>query len=96
MSEDSTKYHVSDGRALTPAEIARLDEIEARLGDDEDISEITDAAWATAQRGKHAKPKQEAISLQLDADVLAWLRGKGPGYRAEISRILRERMLQEA
>ena len=96
MSEDNTKYHVSDGRALTPAEIGRLDEIEARLGHDEDRSEISDAAWATAKRGKHAKPKQEAISVQLDADVLAWLRRKGPGYQTEISRILRERMLQEA
>jgi uncharacterized protein (DUF4415 family) len=96
MSEDNTKYHVSDGRTLTPAEIARLDEIEARLGDDEEIPEISDAAWATARRGKHARPKREAISIELDADVVAWLRGKGPGYQTEIGRILRERMLQEA
>ena len=58
MSEDSSKYHVSDGRALTPAEIVRLDEIEARLGDFNDSAEISDAAWATAVRGKHATPKR--------------------------------------
>lgn len=96
MKEDNTKYHVSDGHALTPAEIARLDEIEARLGDEDDKAEISDAAWATAERGKHASRKQVAISIQLDADVLAWLRRKGPGYEAEILRILRERMHQEA
>ena len=96
MSEDNMKYRVSDGRVLTPAEIARLDQIEARLGGDEDTPEISDAAWATARRGKHTKPRQEAISIRLDADVLAWLRGKGPGCEAEISRIPRERMVQEA
>jgi uncharacterized protein (DUF4415 family) len=95
MNDDNTKYHVSDGHALTGAEIDRLDEIETRLGDEENIPEIADAAWASAERGKHAKLKQEAISIRLDADVLAWLRAKGPGYRAAISRILRERMLQE-
>ena len=96
MSEGNTKYRVSDGRALTPAEIARLDEMEARLGDDGETSEIADSAWAMVLRGKHAKPEPETISLRLDADVLMWLHGKGPGYHAEISRILRERMLREA
>ena len=96
MSEHSTKYRVSDGQVLTPAEIARLDEIEARLGDDEDTPEIPDSAWASARRGKHANASAEAISISLDADVLAWLRRKGPGYRAEIGRMLRERMLQES
>ncbi len=69
MSEGNTKYRVSDCRALTPAEIARLDEMEARLGDPDETAEIPDAAWATAQKGKHAKPKPEAVSLRVDADV---------------------------
>jgi uncharacterized protein (DUF4415 family) len=96
MSENDTKYHVSSGRALTPAEIARLDEIEARLGTDDEISEISDDAWATAVCGKHADKAQAAISIPVDADVALWLRRKGPAYRAEISRMLRERMLQES
>ena len=48
MSEDATKYHTSDGRALTPSEIARLDAIETRLGDSDEVAETSDAAWATA------------------------------------------------
>jgi uncharacterized protein (DUF4415 family) len=95
MSDDDTKYHVSDGSVLTPAQVARLDAIEARFGDSVDSAEISDAAWATAVRGKHADKTQVAISIVLDADVALWLRRKGPGYREEISRILRERMLQE-
>ena len=95
MSEDNTKYHVSDDHVLTAAEIARLDQIEARLGDNDGPPQIPDAAWASAVRGKHADAMREAISIQLEPDVLAWLRGKGPGYRAVIGRILRERMLRE-
>lgn len=52
MNEGGTRYHVSSGRTLTPAEIARLDEIEARLGDSVDIPEISDEVWATAPRRK--------------------------------------------
>ena len=52
MNGDNTKYHVSDGHPLTTAEIARLDAIEARLGNTVAIPETSDAAWATAVRGK--------------------------------------------
>jgi uncharacterized protein (DUF4415 family) len=90
-----SKYRTHDGSKLTPAEIARLDEIEARMGDDEDFPPVPDANWATAVRGKFYKPRKEAISLRVDMDVLDWLRRKGPGYQTEINRILRETMLAE-
>ena len=92
MSEDAMKYRTYDGSALTAAEIARLDEIEARLGETDEIPEISDATWATSVRGKHARKAAEAvIPVRLDADVMAWLRRKGPGYQTEIDRILRRR-----
>jgi len=96
MNENATKYRSSDGSPLTPAEIARLDEIEARLGDSDAIAETSDDAWATAVRGKHAKALETAILIRLDAEVMAWLRAKGPGYQAEINRILREKMAAES
>jgi len=95
MNENTTKYRSSDGSPLTPSEIARLDKIEARLGDSDDIPETSNDAWATAVRGKHAKAMEAAISIHLDAEVMAWLRRKGPSYRAEINRILREKMAAE-
>jgi hypothetical protein len=55
MNEGDTKYYVSSGRPLTAAEIARLDEIEARLGHSVDIPTMSDEAWATAVRRKHRK-----------------------------------------
>ena len=45
-----------------------------------------------AQRGKHAGASQPAISVQLDQDVMVWLRAEAPGYRTESNRILREKM----
>jgi uncharacterized protein (DUF4415 family) len=95
MNEDSTKYRTADGTPLTSAEIARLEALEARIGDI-DIPETSDAAWATAQRGKHAEAARAAFPVRLDAEVMAWLRAKGPGFSTEINRILREKMLSEA
>ena len=95
ISEDATKYRTSDGGPLTAAEIARLGEIEARFGDGDESPETSDDAWATAVRGKHAKAMEAAISIRLDAEVLAWLRRKEPGYSTEINRILREKMAAE-
>jgi uncharacterized protein (DUF4415 family) len=95
MNGDNTKYRSADGSPLTPNEIARLDEIEVRLGDSEEIPETSDEAWATAERGKHVRPTAQAISVRLDPDVMAWLRAKGCGYSTEINRILREKMLNE-
>jgi uncharacterized protein (DUF4415 family) len=89
------KYQTSDGRELTPAQIARLDEIEARVGESVDFPPAPEANWATAIRGKHSKSAEGAISICLDPDIQAWLRAKGPGYQAEINRMLRERMLAE-
>ena len=90
-----SRYRTADGSALTTAQIARLDEIEARLGDDEASVPAPEANWANAVRGKFFRPRKQAISLRLDMDVLDWLRRKGPGYQTEINRILREKMLSE-
>jgi uncharacterized protein (DUF4415 family) len=91
------KYQTTDGRELTPAQIARLDEIEARVGESVDFPSAPEANWATAVRGKHYKAMASDTipAICLDPDIQAWLRAKGPGYQAEVNRILRERMLAE-
>jgi uncharacterized protein (DUF4415 family) len=91
-----SKYRTADGGKPTAAQIARLDEIEARVGEGDDFPPAPESNWATAVRGRFYKPRKEAISLRLDMDVLDWLRRKGPGYQTEINRILREKMVSEA
>ena len=95
MNDDATKYRCSDGSSLTSSEIARRDEMEARLGDSDEIPETSDDAWTTAVRSRHAKAVEAAISIRLDPEVMTWLRRKGPGYGTEINRILREKMAAE-
>jgi uncharacterized protein (DUF4415 family) len=82
-------------RALTPGEAAQLEALEGREPDTGDIPQAPEANWAAAVRGRFFKPRKQAISLRLDMDVLAWLRGKGTRYQSEINRILRERMETE-
>jgi uncharacterized protein (DUF4415 family) len=40
-------------------------------------------------------PVKQAVSLRLDADVIAWLKKPGKGYQTRANRILRQRMLDE-
>lgn len=36
-----------------------------------------------------APPVKKQLTIRLDADVLAWLKGDGKGYQTRINRILR-------
>ena len=38
---------------------------------------------------------KQAISMRLDADVIAWLKKPGKGYQTRANQILRERMLED-
>ncbi|HKF46692.1 MAG TPA: BrnA antitoxin family protein [Terracidiphilus sp.] len=53
-------------------------------------------AWLkTVRAGGMYKPVKQAVSMRLDADVVAWLRESGPGYQTRANRILREKMMKE-
>ena len=58
--------------------------------DTSDIPETLD--WTGAAVGKFYRPVKEAVSLRVDADVLAWLKGQGPGYQTRINDLLRGAM----
>ena len=63
--------------------------------DTSDIPELPPGAWKNAVRGKWYRPVKQAVSIRLDADVLAWLRAKGNGYQTKVNGLLREKMLEE-
>ena len=68
--------------------------------DTSDIPEWTDEMWKRAVRGRDAamklwRPVKQAVSLRLDADVLAWLKKDGQGYQTRVNRMLRARMLKD-
>jgi len=38
------------------------------------------------------EPIKVALSIKIDADILAWFKSKGPGYQTRMNAILREAM----
>jgi uncharacterized protein (DUF4415 family) len=48
-----------------------------------------------AEVGKLYRPIKKAITLRVDADVLAWFKKQGPGYQTRINRVLRRVMMEE-
>ena len=64
--------------------------------DTSDIPELPPSAWKDAIRGRFYRPLKQAVSMRLDADVVAWLKKRGKGYQTRANNILRQRMLDES
>jgi uncharacterized protein (DUF4415 family) len=77
------------------AEIEKLARMPEHEIDTSDIPEWTDEMWKRAVRGKFYRPVKRAVSLRLDADVIAWLKKDGKGYQTRANRVLREKMLAD-
>lgn len=45
--------------------------------------------------GQYYKPRKLAVTLRLDADVLAWFKKKGRGYQTRINDALRAMMMEQ-
>ena len=88
----------STASSLTTRQNRELAEI-AALADEQidtsDIPELPPAAWKDAVRGKFYRPVKQAVSMRLDADVVAWLKKSGKGYQTRANRILRQHMLHD-
>lgn len=73
----------------------RMKALAART-DEPDTSDIREASaeeWAHAQTGRFYRPKKEAITIRVDADVLDWFRRSSPGgsgYQTAINAALRK------
>src|SRR6202163_2451481 len=63
--------------------------------DTSDIPELPPGAWKDAVRGRFYRPVKQAVSMRLDADVVAWLKKRGRGYQTRVNSILRQTMLTD-
>lgn len=64
--------------------------------DDPDSPVLPPEKWANAmRRDEFFRPVKKLTSLRIDADVLGWLRSKGPGYLRRANHILRNVMIAE-
>jgi uncharacterized protein (DUF4415 family) len=86
------------GTPLTAKQRTQLEKL-AELPDSEidtsDAPELPDSVWKNAVRGRFYRPVKQAVSLRLDADVIAWLKKDGEGYQTRANQMLRERMLKD-
>jgi uncharacterized protein (DUF4415 family) len=86
------------GRGLTARQKKELAAL-AALPDDQidtsDIPELPPGAWKDAIRGRFYRPVKQAVSMRLDADVIAWLKKRGKGYQTRVNSILRQTMLAD-
>jgi len=73
-------YRRSSGDPISDAAKANIEELLAnpnRKIDTSDIPDLPADAWKHAVRGGFYRPVKQAVSLRLDADVLAWLKKDG-------------------
>jgi len=86
------------GTAATAEQRKRLEQL-AKMPDSEidysDAPSLPASAWKNAVRGRFYRPVKQAVSLRLDADVIAWLKKDGEGYQTRANQMLRERMLKD-
>ena len=84
---------------LTPMQRRELAALAARPEqriNTSDIPPLTEAFWKSAVRNPFYRPVKASTTVRLDADVLTWLKSKGPGYQTRLNKILREAMLEES
>ena len=94
----SIEYRPEPGKPIGPEVKANLEELAKRPDtevDTSDIPEWTEEMFRNAVRGKLYRPVKQAVSLRLDADVIAWLKKDGQGYQTRVNQMLRDRMLEE-
>lgn len=97
---EQEKHVVRSARSEELSDVARANIAELlarpdRTVDTSDIPELPAEAWKNAVRGWFYRPRKEAVSLRLDADVLAWLKKAGHGYQTRVNQISREVMLKD-
>jgi uncharacterized protein (DUF4415 family) len=61
-----------------------------------DLSEIPEIREipSDAAIGKFYRPRKTSVTIQLDADVVAWLKASGERYQTRLNDYLRELMRQ--
>jgi uncharacterized protein (DUF4415 family) len=87
------------GGLLTPRqkkELAALAALPDGQIDTSDVPELPPEAWKDAVRGRFYRPVKQAVSMRLDADVVAWLKKRGKGYQTRANSILRRSMLADS
>ncbi len=74
-------------KKTTKSDLKRLDAMKDEGIDYSEIPEL-DGEWFKTARVV-VPPGKKQVTVRLDTDVLAWLKGQGRGYQTRINSILR-------
>jgi uncharacterized protein (DUF4415 family) len=66
-----------------------LPDREIRITREHPEADIRHIVNGIVRRGLKPVPPKAAISLRIDADVLAWFKAQGPGYQKRMNMVLR-------
>jgi uncharacterized protein (DUF4415 family) len=79
---------------LSAEKRVELRKLAAKPDRDIDLSDIPEIRQipSDAVIGRFYRPKKTAVTIRLDADVLAWLKAGGDGYQTRINTYLRTLM----
>jgi len=59
-----------------------------------DLPPLQADEWQGTERGKFYRPVKQQLTVRIDADVVAWLKGQGKWYQSRLNQILRSAMLR--
>lgn len=80
-------------RKLSKEQKRDIAALRAMRDEDVDLSDMPEVVdWSKAEVGKFYRPPKKAVTMRLDADVLAWLKGYGKGYQTRANLLLRHAM----
>jgi uncharacterized protein (DUF4415 family) len=73
-----------------------MEDLRRMKDEDIDFTDIPEKSdWSKAVRGKFYRPIKESLTIRIDADILAWLKGQGKGYQTRINAMLREAVARQ-
>jgi uncharacterized protein (DUF4415 family) len=81
-------------KPLTSKQLQNLRRLSKRPDSEIDFSDIPEIKSIPSGYvvGKFYRPRKTSLTIRLDADVVAWLRGTGEGYQTRVNSYLRELM----
>lgn len=81
-------------KKLTAARQRDIAAIRAKKDEEIDLSDMPEVLdWSGAEIGRFYRPAKKPVTMRLDEDVIAWLKGFGRGYQTKANLLLRHAML---
>ena len=81
-------------KRLTKEQKRDIAAVAAKRDEDIDLSDMPERLdWSGATRGMFYRPAKRPVTMRLDEDVVAWLKGFGRGYQTKANLLLRHAMM---